>query len=111
MNLHRREESRNVRWQGKILLLLLLFSVSVLLFGFPSYAASNGVVSGATSLNIRSGPGTSYENITSSSGRAITLPNGYSVTILEDVRDEEEEDYIWYRISFIYDGSVQEGYA
>ncbi len=111
MNLHRREESRNVRWQGKILLLLLLFSVSVLLFGFPSYAASNGVVSGATSLNIRSGPGTSYENITSSSGRAITLPNGYSVTILEEVRDEEEEDYIWYRISFIYDGSVQEGYA
>lgn len=111
MNLHRREESRNVRWQGKILLLLLLFSVSVSLFGFPSYAASNGVVSGATSLNIRSGPGTSYENITSSSGRAITLPNGYSVTILEEVRDEEEEDYIWYRISFIYDGSVQEGYA
>ena len=111
MNLHRREESRNVRWQGKILLLLLLFSVSVLLFGFPSYAASNGVVSGATSLNIRSGPGTSYENITSSSGRAITLPYGYSVTILEEVRDEEEEDYIWYRISFIYDGSVQEGYA
>ena len=111
MNLHRREESRNVRWQGKILLLLLLFSVSVLLFGFPSYAASDGVVSGATSLNIRSGPGTSYENITSSSGRAITLPNGYSVTILEEVRDEEEEDYIWYRISFIYDGSVQEGYA
>lgn len=111
MNLHRREESRNVRWQGKILLLLLLFSVSVPLFGFPSYAASNGVVSGATSLNIRSGPGTSYENITSSSGRAITLPNGYSVTILEEVRDEEEEDYIWYRISFVYDGSVQEGYA
>lgn len=100
-----------VRRRGKGLLLLLLFSVSMLIAGFPSYAVTNGVVSGATSLNIRSGPGTDYENITASDGSGITLPNGYSVTILGEVDDEVEEDLIWYKVSFTYDGSIHEGYA
>lgn len=77
----------------------------------PSYAASSGVISGATSLNIRSGPGTGYENITDSNGSGITLPNGYNVNILEEVADRDDSSLIWYRISFTYDGGVHEGYA
>lgn len=102
---------RSTGWQGGSLLLLLLFSVLVMLVGFPSHASGSGVVSGATSLNIRSGPGTDYENITARDGSAITLPNGYNVTILDQIDDEEEEDWIWYKISFTYDGGVHEGYA
>ncbi len=106
-----KRKNQSAGWQGKILFLLLIFSVSMAVFGFPSQASSSGVVSGATSLNIRSGPGTDYENITASNGSGITLPNGYSVTILDEVYDEAEEDRIWYKISFTYDGSVHEGYA
>lgn len=102
------KKDRGEKRQGAILLLLLLFFAAVLGLGFPSHASTSGVVSGATSLNVRSGPGTDYENITASNGSGITLPNGYSVNILEEVPDE---DYIWYKISFTYDGSVHEGYA
>lgn len=104
-------ESQRLRRQGGILLLLLLFSVSVFSFRYPIYAANSGVVSGATSLNIRSGPGMEYENVTAGDGRGITLPNGYSVTILEEIRDKEDENRIWYKISFAYGGSILEGYA
>lgn len=112
-----KRKTRAVRWRGLCLLLLMLFSVSLLAIGFPSYAATSGVVSGATSLNIRSGPGTDYENITARDGSSITLPNGYSVTILGEVEgesdesDEEDEKLIWYKVSFTYDGGVHEGYA
>ena len=105
----RREQA--VKWRGRCLLLLLLFSATMLIAGFSSHASTSGVVSGATSLNIRSGPGTSYDNITASDGSGITLPNGYSVTILEEADDEEDEELIWYKVSFTYDGSVHEGYA
>lgn len=105
------KKGRSTGWQSRILFLLLLFSVMVMLTGFPSYASSSGVVSGATSLNIRSGPGTDYENITAKDGSAITLPNGYHVTILEQVDDRDNSEWIWYKVSFTYDGGVHEGYA
>lgn len=102
-----------VKWRGLCLLLLMLFFVSMFVMRFPGYAApaSSGVVSGATSLNIRSGPGTNYDNITARDGSSITLPNGYSVMILGEEEDEEDDEYIWYKVSFTYDGGVHEGYA
>ncbi len=111
MNIAKKGRGRDLRRQGRILLLLLFFSVSAGIFGFPSYAATSGVVSGATSLNIRSGPGTDYENVTAANGTSITLPNGYHVTIMEEVYDEKDENLIWYKISFAYGGSILEGYA
>lgn len=106
-------KARTVSWRGVCLLLLICVFVSAFVIRFPGYAApaESGVVSGATSLNIRSGPGTDYDNIKARDGSAITLPNGYSVTILEEKEDEEDEEYIWYRVSFTYDGEVHEGYA
>ena len=111
MRLSEKGESRWLGRQGSILLLLLFFSVSAFLPGFPGYAASSGVVSGATSLNIRSGPGMDYENVKASNGTGITLPNGYNVTILEQITDAEDAERIWYKISFVYGGSLLEGYA
>jgi len=65
-------------------------------------AASNstGTVTGAgTGLNVRSGPGTSYESIAS-------LPTGTTVTILEDAGNG------WYKISFSgQGGQAQTGYV
>lgn len=72
-------------------------------------AATSAVVSGAAALNVRSGPGTDYDNITTNDGEKITLPNGYSVTILDETRDSSGN--VWYRISFIYEYTEKTGYA
>lgn len=63
-------------------------------------SGSSGVVSGAESgLNVRSGPGSSYEPIAS-------LSNGAAVTILEDTGSG------WYKISFVgVGGKATQGYV
>lgn len=72
-------------------------------------AASSAVVSGAAALNVRSGPGMDYENVMTEGGEKITLPNGYSVTILGETEDSSGN--IWYNISFIYDYAERTGYV
>ncbi len=72
-------------------------------------AATSAVVSGAAALNVRSGPGTDYDNITTNSGEKITLPNGYSVMILDETRDSSGN--LWYYISFTYEYTEKTGYA
>lgn len=72
-------------------------------------AATSAVVAGAAALNVRSGPGTEYDNITTNSGEKIALPNGYSVTILDETRDSSGN--IWYHISFTYEYTEKTGYA
>lgn len=93
----------------KLLLLPLLFAAAVIILEIPSSAASSAVISGATSLNIRSGPGTDYDNITSGNGEGIALPNGYSLTILDETYDYEGNK--WYQVSFRYGNSTYTGYA
>jgi hypothetical protein len=63
-------------------------------------SGTSGVVSGASSgLNVRSGPGSSYDRIAS-------LNNGVAVTILEDTGSG------WYKISFTGPGGrATEGYV
>lgn len=96
----------------KIWTILSIFSFTLIiacLYGWKCDAATNAVISGATSLNIRSGPGTSYDNVVADDDTKISLPNGYNVSILEKEYDEERN--LWYKISFTYRNSTYEGYA
>lgn len=91
---------------------IFLFSmvvIGVFLTSFESRAGSVGVVSGASSLNIRTGPGTSYDNVMTADGSGIALPNGYSVTIISEDYDENKSK--WYEISFTYENTEYIGYA
>jgi len=72
-------------------------------------AATSAVVTGATALNVRSGPGTDYENVITEDGEKITLPNGYSVMILDETRDFSGNT--WYEISFTYNSAERTGYV
>jgi len=89
--------------------LALIAGASLCLCNFTCEAAFTAVVSGATALNVRSGPGTSYDNVTSNSGEKIALPNGYSVTVLNETADISGNT--WYQISFIYDYVEKTGYV
>ena len=91
-----------------------LLTALILLAGTSLYysyceAATSAVVSGAAALNVRSGPGTDYDNVTTNSGEKITLPNGYSVTILDETRDSSGT--LWYYISFTYEYTEKTGYV
>ena len=55
----------------------------------------------ASSLNVRSGPGTGYSRI-------APLAKGNSVTVLSEVMKNDEE---WYGISFSYNGKTIKGYV
>ena len=95
-------------------IMLSLLGAITLIAGTSLYnsycdAATSAVVSGAAALNVRSGPGTNYDNITTNNGEKITLPNGYSVTILDEVRDSSGN--VWYYISFTYEYVEKTGYA
>lgn len=72
-------------------------------------AAASAVVAGAAALNVRSGPGMEYENVVTEGGEKITLPNGYSVIILDETRDSSGNT--WYSISFTYDYAERTGYV
>lgn len=87
--------------------LTVLIGVSV----YDSFceAAASAVVAGATALNVRSGPGTEYENVKTESNAKITLRNGYSVSVEEE--DIDSLGRIWYKISFTYDNAQRSGYV
>ena len=65
----------------------------------PATGQQGIVINAADGLNVRSGPGSNYDKIG-------ILPNGATVTVLEDVGSG------WYRISFSgVGGAVTEGYV
>ena len=103
-----------VRKKGGKNLWKILFLFSFILIGNCFYirkcdAATNAIITGASSLNIRSGPGTSYDNVMADDNTKITLPNGYNVSIVGEAYDNERN--LWYKISFTYRNATYEGYA
>ncbi len=103
-----------VRKKGGKNLWKILFLFSFILIGSCFYiekcdAATNAIITGASSLNIRSGPGTSYDNVIADDNTKITLPNGYNVSIVGEAYDNERN--LWYKISFTYRNATYEGYA
>lgn len=87
----------------------LIVAIGVSMYYMDCQAISSATVSGAAALNIRSGPSTEYDNVTTEDGTKITLPNGYSVTVLDELTDSTGN--VWYEISFTYDGANRSGYA
>lgn len=68
-----------------------------------AYTEKTGVVTVDTSLNVRSGPSTSYEKID-------TLKNGYAVTIIGE--EYASDGGLWYNIRFVNtSGATTEGYV
>lgn len=91
--------------QRRILGLLLCLIVLIIqvspIYDMKAQAKSQGTVT-ATSLNIRSGPGTDYDLVKIKGSNAY-LKKGETVTLLKKEGD-------WYNISFTFSGVTGEGY-
>lgn len=84
------------------LILLFTFFWCFLLSPLPVYADTQTGTVTASSLSIRTGPGTSYSLIT-------TLTNGTKVAVTGSAA--AADGTTWYKISFVLSGSTKSGYA
>lgn len=95
---------KNKKVLRSVLAVLLILCVTVL----PVFALTGTVVTQGSSLKIRKGPGTGYEE-------AFKLSPGDSVTILGEFKSDKGdiENYpIWYKIAYeTKSGQILEGYA
>lgn len=89
------------RMIGLLLCMVVLIIQLIPVYNLEVHAESKGTVT-ATSLNIRSGPGTSYD-IVKVKGSNAFLKQGETVTLVKKVGD-------WYLISFTFSGLKTEGY-
>lgn len=91
-----------VAWMAVVV--MLVFGAGFLLFHQDYSLAANqtGIVT-ASSLNVRTGAGTSYA-ILQQNGTNVTLPNGTKVTITETLSG-------WYKVSFTLNGATLNGYV
>lgn len=86
-----------------VVMVLLICAGWILLQKKPSMAANQTGVVTATSLNVRTGAGTTY-SILQHNAMNVTLSNGTKVTILESLTG-------WYRITFTYQSATLTGYV
>ena len=85
-----------------VLCLVLLYPGGITPATLKTFAATYGTVT-ATSLNIRSGPGTNYDKV-QVNGSFAYLKKGDKFTIIS------KKDG-WYKISFTFNGKKAEGYV
>lgn len=71
------------------------------------YAQETGKVN-ASLVNVRSGPGTSYDVLLTPQGNKVQLNEGHSVNILGT--DTASDGAAWYHVSFTYNDTYYEGY-
>lgn len=95
---------KNKKFLRSVLAVLLLLCITVL----PVFALTGTVVTQGSSLKIRKGPGTGYEE-------AFRLSPGDTVTILGEFKSDKGDTVnypIWYKIAYeMKSGQVLEGYA
>lgn len=93
---------KKIAWMA--VLVMFVWGAGFLLFYQDHSLAANqtGVVT-ASSLNVRTGAGTSYA-ILQQNGSNVTLPNGTKVTITETLSG-------WYKVSFTLNGTTLSGYV
>lgn len=95
---------KNKKVLRSVLAVLLILCVTAL----PVFALTGTVVTQGSSLKIRKGPGTGYEE-------AFRLSPGDSVTILGEFKSDKGDTVnypIWYKIAYeMKSGQVLEGYA
>ncbi len=88
-----------------ILLLCICLIIPGVMFGNVNYAraATKGICTATSSLNVRTGPGTTYEQVMVDNV-AVTLKPNQEVVILDQEGD-------WYKISGTFNGKEFEGYS
>ena len=92
----------NNRWIVIILCIALILPQGLTIKPLQVAAASTGTVL-ATSLNVRSGPGTTYDKV-EVNGNAAYLKQKETITILDEKNG-------WYLISFKFSGKTVKGYV
>ncbi|WMJ89633.1 SH3 domain-containing protein [Anaerocolumna sp. MB42-C2] len=90
------------KWIAIVLCLVLIYPGGITFNSLKALAATYGTVT-ATSLNIRSGPGTKYDKV-QVNGSFAYLKKGDKFTIIS------KKDG-WYKIAFTYSGKKTEGYV
>lgn len=91
------------KWITVLLCVILLFPQGLGIKPVPVEAATATGKVNATSLNVRSGPGTTYSKVQVNGADAF-LRRDEKVTILQEDKD-------WYQISFQFSGATAEGYV
>lgn len=86
-----------------IIIGILLFVAGWFCCNHTSYAANSTGVVTASSLNVRTGAGTSYA-ILKHNDKNVSLPSGSRVTILETLSG-------WYKVTFVWEGVALNGYV
>lgn len=88
---------------------LFAFAGNMEIFGYSEKTGTVVGINSTSSLNVRTGPGTSY-SILQSEGKYVGLKNGYVVTIKGE--EYASDGAKWYKISFVYtNGKILEGYV
>lgn len=95
-------ENRKITTFITYIILLFTFFGFILLSSTPVFAGTQTGTVTASSLSVRTGPGTSYSLITN-------LINGAKVTITGSAADTSGAT--WYKISFVQSGSTKSGYV
>ncbi len=93
--------------------LVLLFAVLSSGFSFMAFAEGTEVyaVVNATSVRVRSGPGTNYDALKDDGGSFIYLNIGHRLTVLSDpLPSEDGGKEPWYEVSFTYQNKEYRGY-
>jgi beta-N-acetylglucosaminidase len=76
-------------------------------FGITASAAQTGKITGDL-VNVRVGPGTTYDKLTTVSGDKLQLNYNHEVSILGE--DTASNGSVWYQVSFYYGGNTYTGY-
>ncbi len=90
------------KWIVIILCLAFICFQGIILKSWKAVAATTGTIT-ATSLNVRSGPGTSYDKVQVNGSNAY-LKKGDKISIISEKSG-------WYKISFTFSGKKAEGYV
>ncbi len=88
-------------WKKVIAVILVLSAIFTFDVNALKAAGRKGVISGCPSLVAFSGPGSSYDVITTDNGSRIILPSGYEVIVLSETYTDE----LWYYVSFTYNNN------
>lgn len=70
-------------------------------------ASQNGKITGDL-VNIRTGPGTTYDKLTTIDGSKLQLNYNHEVTVLSS--EQASNGSTWYQVSFYYGGNTYTGY-
>ena len=88
--------------------LILCLAVMLPATAVFSYASTPGAVT-ASSVRVRTGPGTNYSAVTHN-GAVIYLSAGHAVTITGEMSASDSDGYRWYPVSFNYGGASYSGF-